>query len=118
MGTKNKYPMYWKNNIEKIREKVKTLSQIPGNFLDYESCNFIQSCLLDYANACQELQETKTKKHGIAIRERKTNELVEFIECDTGRDALRVLSGIRINMGSDFEASETFIEEDEIKKLN
>lgn len=57
-------------------------------------------------------------KHGIAVREKKTNRLVEFIECETGRPALRILSGIRVNMNKDdYKAEETFVEEDEIKGM-
>ena len=57
------------------------------------------------------------KKHGISVRERKTNELVEFIECETGRPALRILSGIRINMGPDYKASEDYVALKEIKEI-
>lgn len=38
----------------------------------------------------------------VLIMERKSNKLVEFIECETGRSALSILSGIRINMSPDF----------------
>lgn len=54
-------------------------------------------------------------KHGIAVRSKKTNQLVEFIECDVGRDALKILSGIRINMNhEDYKADETYVKEEEI----
>jgi len=56
-------------------------------------------------------------KHGIAIRERSSKKLVEFIECGLGREALQVLSGVRINLGSDFDAQEDFVEESEITKM-
>jgi len=34
-------------------------------------------------------------KHGITIRDKKTKELVKFIECDYGRKALIILSALR-----------------------
>lgn len=50
--------------------------------------------------------------HGIAIRERKTNKLVHFIECETGRPALRVLGGVRINLDhKNYKAEEEFTDE-------
>ena len=57
------------------------------------------------------------KKHGITVRERKTEKLIEFIECETGNSALRILRGIRINMGSDYRASEEFVELSEIDEM-
>ena len=53
-------------------------------------------------------------KHGIVVRERKTKKIVEFIECATGRPALKILSGIRINMSPDYKASEEFIDEKDL----
>ncbi len=55
-------------------------------------------------------------KHGITIREKNTNLLVEFVECSVGRSALRVLSGVRHNLGEDYKASEEFVAEKEIKE--
>jgi len=57
------------------------------------------------------------KIHGIAVSHRKSGEIVEFIKCETGRSALRVLSGIRINMSHEYKADETYISEDEYKKV-
>jgi hypothetical protein len=56
-------------------------------------------------------------EHGISVRERKTNKLVEFIKCETGRPALNILKGIRINMGSDYKATEEMIDPEEVNKL-
>ena len=50
-------PLYWKNNVKKIRETLKILSTIPGNYLDYASCHLLQDCLIDYANTCENLQK-------------------------------------------------------------
>jgi len=57
------------------------------------------------------------RKHGITVRERKTNNLVKFIECLRGRPALQILGGIRINMSPDYKASEEFVSEEEIAKI-
>jgi len=57
------------------------------------------------------------KKHGIAVREIKTKKLVEFIECATGRPALKILGGIRINMSPNYRASEEFVTEKEITEI-
>ena len=58
-------------------------------------------------------------KHGITVREKKIDNLIEFIECPTGNNALRILSGIRINMNhEDYKASEEMVEESEIQKFN
>jgi len=58
------------------------------------------------------------KKHGITVREKSTNKIVDFIECETGRSALRVLSGIRINMNhNDFKASEEYVSPEDIEGL-
>ena len=54
-------------------------------------------------------------KHGITIREKKTKTLVKFIECPTGITALKVLSGVRHNLGKDYEATEDFVDEEEIE---
>ncbi len=56
-------------------------------------------------------------KHGIAVRNRKTNQLIEFIECDTGRPALRMLSGRRMNLHQDYDAQEDFVDEAEIQQI-
>jgi len=49
-------------------------------------------------------------KHGITIRDKKTKEIIRFIECETGRTALKILSGVRHNLNNkDFIASEEFI---------
>ena len=59
-----------------------------------------------------EMNSTTNSKHGIAIRNRKTKELIEFIECDYGKVALRVLGGVRINMDTKrYIASEEVIAE-------
>jgi hypothetical protein len=55
-------------------------------------------------------------KHGITIRRKEDKALVEFFECETGHQALRVLSGVRHNLGEDYEASEDFVEEKEIEE--
>jgi hypothetical protein len=56
--------------------------------------------------------------HGIAVKEKATGEVVDFIKCDVGRPALRVLSGIRINLNhEDYEAEEDLIDEETYKKL-
>ncbi len=52
--------------------------------------------------------------HGIAIREKKTKKLVDFIPCDVGNRALKVLSGVRINLGNNYDAQETFVKQEEI----
>ena len=49
-------------------------------------------------------------KHGIKIIERKTGDVVKFIPCNTGREALKVLSGVRRNMSEDYKAEEGFME--------
>ena len=55
-------------------------------------------------------------KHGIAIRERKTNKLIEFIKCSPER-ALTILSGVRRQMDNKrYKADETFLSDSEIKK--
>ncbi len=56
-------------------------------------------------------------KHGISVRHKQTNELVEFIECETGRPALQVLAGIRINMSTEYKAEESDVNKEEIIKL-
>lgn len=58
-----------------------------------------------------------SSKHGIAIRERPTGRLVEFIVCGTGREALMVLSGVRRNLGRGFDAQEEVIKESEIVEM-
>lgn len=61
------------------------------------------------------------KKHGVTIRKKKTNEIVDFIECDFGRTSLVVLSGIRRNLSPDFVAREETIDSSELivdKSLN
>jgi hypothetical protein len=55
-------------------------------------------------------------KHGIAIREKATKKLVEFYETPTGRSTLRVLSGVRHNLGEDYKAEEEFVDEKEIEE--
>lgn len=57
------------------------------------------------------------KVHGIAVRDVKSNKLIDFIKCEIGRSALRVLSGIRMNMSDDYRASEELIEEAETINL-
>ena len=56
--------------------------------------------------------------NGIAIRERDTNKLVEFMEC-SGREALQVLRGSRINLNhADYKSNEEFgVNEEEVKKM-
>ena len=56
--------------------------------------------------------------NGIAIREKSTNKLVEFMEC-SGREALRVLGGSRINLNhADYKSNEEFgVTEEEVKKM-
>ena len=57
-------------------------------------------------------------KHGIAIRDKKTKELVDFIECGLGNSALRVLSGVRHNLDSrNYYATEDFVKSSEYSKL-
>ena len=55
--------------------------------------------------------------HGITIRNRASKELVEFIKCPVGRQALMVLSGVRRNLGSDYDAQEDFITTEEFSEL-
>ena len=57
------------------------------------------------------------KIHGVSVRNKKTKELVEFIETDYGRTTLSVLSGIRINMSPEFIAQEENIEQSEISAI-
>ncbi len=57
------------------------------------------------------------KVHGIAVYEKSSNKVVEFIECDVGRPALKVLSGIRINMSPDYKAEETSLEKSIVEGL-
>lgn len=52
-------------------------------------------------------------KHGIRIEEKATKKLVDFIECSTGREALQILSGVRINLGNDYRATEGFLKDGE-----
>jgi hypothetical protein len=57
-------------------------------------------------------------KHGIAIREKKTNVLVEFMECETGNRALKILAGCRINLNhEEYKANEEEVEEKEIQEV-
>ena len=61
-----------------------------------------------------EMETIKSDKvHGIAITERKTGKLVDFIKCGLGRQALSVLGGVRINLDKQYKADETFITEEE-----
>ena len=90
--------------MDAVIEKIKTM---PNNHL--QQGGFVRN---------KESLDTKKSKHGIAVRDRKTGELIDFIETDTGSQALRVLSGIRINMGSDYKASEEFVSHDEISKVD
>ena len=55
-----------------------------------------------------------TTKHGIAVRNKKTKQLVSFVECQYGSPALRVLSGMRMNLGKEFDAQEDIIDEKEV----
>lgn len=55
-------------------------------------------------------------EHGIRIEERESGKLVNFIKCATGRSALRVLGGVRINLGDDYKATEGFATAQEIAK--
>ena len=55
--------------------------------------------------------------HGIAIRERADNSLVEFVKCGLGREALMVLSGVRRNLGSPYKAEEEVITTEEWNEL-
>ena len=55
-----------------------------------------------------------TTKHGIAVRNKKTKQLVQFVECQYGSSALRVLSGVRMNLHKEFDAQEDIIDEKEI----
>lgn len=100
-------PLYWKNDVERIRGKVKILSRIPGNFLDYESCNFIQACLLDYAELCEKLQKKKTEEK-TSIKYKPTTPIVLF-NSETKR--LRVVWKNR-TMGFTMENHETKAELD------
>lgn len=55
-------------------------------------------------------------KHGITIREKKSNKLVEFIECPVGNPALRILSGVRINLNhEEYMTEEGFVTEEEVR---
>ena len=56
-------------------------------------------------------------KHGIAVRNRKTKVLVQFVECSYGSNTLRMLSGVRMNLHKDFDAQEDIVEEEEIKLI-
>lgn len=56
--------------------------------------------------------------HGIRVENKKTKELVRFIKCPEGNSALRVLSGVRINLGAEYRAEEGFATEEEITKAN
>lgn len=58
-----------------------------------------------------------TTKHGIAVRNKKTKQLVQFIECQYGSPALRVLSGVRMNLHKEFDAQEDIIDEKEIELI-
>ena len=54
--------------------------------------------------------------NGIAVIDKKSDKVIHFIEA-SGRSALRVLSGIRINMSPDFRAEERFIHDDVLIKI-
>ena len=54
--------------------------------------------------------EAKKMRHGIKIIEKRTGDVVKFIPCDTGRAALKVLSGVRRNMSEDYKAEEGFMD--------
>jgi hypothetical protein len=57
-------------------------------------------------------------QHGIAIREKGTKKLIEFIPCHTGASALRVLSGVRRQMDTArYTASEDYVRNDEIAAI-
>ncbi len=89
--------------MDAVIEKIKTM---PKNHL--QEGGFVRS---------KESLDSGKTKHGIAIRDRRTGELIEFIETATGRSALQVLSGVRINMGSDYKAEEDMVSESEIAKI-
>lgn len=63
------------------------------------------------------MSKSKIKIHGISIRHRKTKEIVKFIKTDYGTPALKVLSGVRINMSPDYVASEEIITEEEYNNI-
>jgi len=57
-------------------------------------------------------------KHGITVRERATNKLVEFIECAIDSSALKILLGITMNINkTDYKAEEEFVKEEEIENI-
>ena len=57
-------------------------------------------------------------KHGIAVREKATKKLVEFLECPTGQSALRILSGRRHNLDQEnYYAEEAMVDETEISAI-
>jgi len=63
-------------------------------------------------------KEVIKMKHGIAIREKETNKLVGFMECEPGQSPLIILSGCRINLDKEFyKANEEFVKEEEIEKI-
>ena len=54
-------------------------------------------------------------KHGIAIREKGTDKLIDFAECSVEK-ALKVLSGIRHNINNErYYASEEYVDDKEIE---
>lgn len=63
--------------------------------------------------------ECNNLKHGIAITEKVSGKLIEFVECQTGRVALKVLMGIRHNLNhNEYKAEETIISLCKINKIN
>lgn len=56
--------------------------------------------------------------HGITIREKSTKKLIDFIPCPVGTRALYVLSGVRRNLGSDYDAQEELVNEAETNIIN
>lgn len=62
-----------------------------------------------------DVKDRVTKRHGIAVRHKKTGVIIKFVECETGSKALKILSGMRMQIDTkNYSAEEEFVEESEI----
>jgi len=56
--------------------------------------------------------------HGVAIRQKKDKKFVQFMETGVGRQALRVLSGVRHNLDmKNYYAEEDIVDDAEIAQM-
>jgi hypothetical protein len=64
------------------------------------------------------MSTTESLKHGIAVRRRSDKKLVQFIPCEVGTRALRILSGRRHNLDTtNYRAEEEFVKQSEVEGI-